>query len=97
MGDAHVLLFASHERGVQYYVGELDGERFVPRRHGRMNFAGFSLVSGTLCAALTLRDGDGDGRRVMFGWVTEGRSGGRPTDFRLVGRDVSAAGAVAGR
>ena len=72
LGDKHVLLFASHERGVQYYVGEVDGERFVPQRHGRMNFAGFSLESGTLCAALTLRDGDG--RRVMFGWVTEGRT-----------------------
>ena len=72
LGDAHVLLFASHERGVQYYVGELAGERFTPRRHGRMNFAGFSLESGTLCASITLRDGAG--RRVMFGWVTEGRT-----------------------
>ncbi len=72
LGEAHVLLFASHERGVQYYVGEMDGERFVPRRHGRMNFAGFSLESGTLCAGLTLRD-DAD-RRIMFGWVTEGRT-----------------------
>ena len=37
-----------------------------------MNFAGFSLESGTLCASITLRDGAG--RRVMFGWVTEGRT-----------------------
>ena len=72
LGDAHVLLFASHERGVQYYVGELAGERFTPRRHGRMNFAGFSLESGTLCASITLCDGAG--RRIMFGWVTEGRT-----------------------
>ena len=57
---------------MQYYVGEMDGERFVPRRHGRMNFAGFSLESGTLCAGLTLRDDDD--RRIMFGWVTEGRT-----------------------
>ena len=72
LGEAHVLLFASHERGVQYYVGAMDGERFAPRRHGRMNFAGFSLESGTLCAGLSLRD-DAD-RRIMFGWVTEGRT-----------------------
>ncbi len=72
LGGAHVLLFASHERGVQYYVGEIAGERFVPRRHGRMNFAGFSLESGTLCAGLTL--GDAADRRIMFGWVTEGRT-----------------------
>lgn len=72
LGEAHVLLFASHERGVQYYVGEMDGERFVRQRHGRMNFAGFSLESGTLCAGLSLRDDDD--RRIMFGWVTEGRS-----------------------
>ena len=72
LGQAHVLLFASHERGVQYYVGAMDGERFVPQRHGRMNFAGFSLESGTLCAGLSLRD-DAD-RRLMFGWVTEGRT-----------------------
>ncbi len=72
LGQAHVLLFASHERGVQYYVGAMDGERFVPQRHSRMNFAGFSLESGTLCAGLSLRD-DAD-RRLMFGWVTEGRT-----------------------
>lgn len=72
LGEAHVLLFASHERGVQYYVGAMEGEQFVPRRHGRMNFGGFSLESGTLCAGLSLRD-DAD-RRLMFGWVTEGRT-----------------------
>ena len=72
LGGKHVLLFASHERGAQYYVGEWHGEHFVPERHGRMNFGGFTLESGTLAAPITLLDEDD--RRIMFGWVTEGRS-----------------------
>ncbi len=69
--DTHMLLFASHEKGVQYYIGDYDGEKFYPIHHGRMNFGSFTLESGHMCAGLTLKTPDD--RRIMFGWVTEGR------------------------
>ena len=79
LGGKHVLLFASHGRGAQYYIGDWNQnqEQFLPERHGRMTFTGSLdpkdiLVSGTLFAPITLSD-DSE-RRIMFGWVTEGRS-----------------------
>lgn len=36
--DKWLQLFISHNRGCQYYVGELDGETFVPECHGRMSW-----------------------------------------------------------
>ena len=72
LGDTHMLLFASHKRGVQYYIGDYAAGRFQPERHGRMNFGPFGLESGNLCAAFTMLDGSD--RRIMFGWVAEGRT-----------------------
>ena len=72
IGDKHMLLFASHERGVQYYIGAYANQKFYPEHHGRMNFGGFGGSSGNLCAGITLKDGDG--RRIFFGWISEGRS-----------------------
>ena len=71
LGDKHVLLFSSHQKGVQYYIGEYTRGRFEPVRHGRMNSGSMGLETGNLLAAYTLLDGSG--RRVMFGWVSEGR------------------------
>ena len=72
LGNKHVLLFASHKRGVQYYIGTYADHKFHPEHHGRMNFGEFTLSSGHLCAGITLEDGEG--RRIFFGWITEGRS-----------------------
>jgi beta-fructofuranosidase len=71
LGDKHMLLFASHARGVQYYLGTYSDGRFNPERHGRMNFGGMGVESGDLCAAYTALDDRG--RRIMMGWVPEGR------------------------
>ena len=30
IGDKRMLLFASHKRGAQYYLGAWENERFVP-------------------------------------------------------------------
>lgn len=40
IGDKHILLFASHQRGSQYLLGDYDSERhrFKPFAHGRFNF-----------------------------------------------------------
>ena len=72
LGDKHVLLFASHKRGVQYYVGTYADHRFHPEQHGRMNYGAMGLETGNLCAGFTMLDGKG--RRLFFGWVPEGRT-----------------------
>jgi sucrose-6-phosphate hydrolase SacC (GH32 family) len=65
-GDRHMLLFVSHKCGMQYYLGRLEGERFIPEQHARMNWAG-----GPLIAPMTLLDAAG--RRIMLGWICEAR------------------------
>ncbi|MBM3264084.1 MAG: glycoside hydrolase family 32 protein [candidate division Zixibacteria bacterium] len=44
LGDKHILLFASHQRGSQYLIGDYDRvrHRFYPVRHGRFNFGPIS-------------------------------------------------------
>ena len=71
LGTRYMLLFASHERGVQYYLGVYENHRFYPEHHGRMNFGEFGVESGHLCAGFTLLDGLN--RRIFFGWIPEGR------------------------
>ena len=34
----YLQIFISHNKGCQYYIGEMDGERFVPEQHGRMSW-----------------------------------------------------------
>ncbi len=68
LGDRHMLLFASHARGPQYYIGDYTDHKFHPRIHGRMTYGGFTRAN--LCAAITL--GDDRGRRILFGWINEG-------------------------
>jgi len=64
LGDKHVLVFASHKRGGQYYVGRYADDRFVPEGHGRLNWPGGSLI-----APISMLDGKG--RRILFAWVNE--------------------------
>jgi sucrose-6-phosphate hydrolase SacC (GH32 family) len=64
LADKHVLVFASHKRGGQYYVGRYADDRFVPERHGRLNWPGGSLI-----APITMLDGKG--RRILVAWVNE--------------------------
>ena len=66
LGDRHVLLFASHKRGAQYYVGRYENDRFEIERHGRLTWTG-----GQLIAPISMLDDKG--RRIFFGWVNEGR------------------------
>ena len=75
LGDRHVLLFASHSRGPQYYTGIYENQRFTPTRYGRQAYGetGFSNRTGILNECQTLLDGNG--RRVLFGRLSEGRYG----------------------
>ena len=70
LGDRHMLLFASHERGTQYYIGDYVDHTFHPRVHGRMAYGGFCRAN--LSASITMADDQG--RRILFGWIDDGRS-----------------------
>jgi beta-fructofuranosidase len=62
---------------VQYYIGEYHDQKFTPQVRGRMNFTEFDgasnavFTSGDLVAPICWKLADG--RRVMIGWIAEGR------------------------
>jgi beta-fructofuranosidase len=68
--DKHLLLFISHNKGCQYYVGTYDRDRgrFLPDNHGRM-----SWVDNTFFAPEALIDAQG--RQIMWSWLTDNREG----------------------
>ena len=70
LDDKHVLLFASHTRGAQCYVGSYANQRFTPERHQRIAFAETGRY-GVYNEGLTLLDGKG--RRILIGHLGEGR------------------------
>ena len=67
LGKKHVLLFASHKRGTQYYIGRYENDHFYPEQHARMSWSG-----GQVKAPITMLDDKG--RRIFFAWVNEARS-----------------------
>jgi sucrose-6-phosphate hydrolase SacC (GH32 family) len=67
LGDKHVLMFISHFRGTQYYIGRYENEKFYPEQHGRMNWPG-----GACFAQETLVDGKG--RRIFWAWAVDHRT-----------------------
>jgi beta-fructofuranosidase len=66
----HLLLFISHNKGCQYYVGDYDtkNDRFLPANHGRM-----SWVDNTYFAPEALVDARG--RQIMWAWLTDNPGG----------------------
>lgn len=76
LGDQYMLLCISHPMGCRYYLGNWDAkaEQFVPKKHGRMNWArsdqpAWGLFQRTdFFAPETVRTPDG--RRVMWAWLT---------------------------
>ena len=64
----HLLLFISHNKGCQYYVGDYRDDHFYPDNHGRM-----SWVDNTYFAPEALLDGQG--RQIMWSWLTDNPSG----------------------
>ncbi len=76
----HLLLFFSHTRGPQYYLGryERDASRFTVHAHGRMNAGPVSY--GNLHAPSVLADPDG--RRVAVFNIREARRDEREAPWR---------------
>jgi len=64
----HLLLFISHNKGCQYYVGDYRDDRFHPNHHGRMTW-----VDNTYFAPEALVDGQG--RQIMWAWLTDNPPG----------------------
>jgi beta-fructofuranosidase len=75
LGTKSMLLFISHARGAQYYIGSFANDRFTPERHGRMNWPG-----GTFFAPEQLRDDQG--RNIIWGWVIQPKHGARGWQMR---------------
>jgi beta-fructofuranosidase len=65
-----LLLFISHNKGCQYYVGDYDtnNDRFIPTNHGRMTW-----VDNTYFAPEALIDHRG--RQIMWAWLTDNPGG----------------------
>lgn len=66
--DKHLLLFISHNKGCQYYIGDYRDDRFFPEHHGRMTW-----VDNTYFAPEALRDAQG--RQIMWAWLLDNPSG----------------------
>ena len=62
----YLLLFISHNKGCQYYVGSYRDDRFYPDNHGRMTW-----VDNAYFAPEALIDGNG--RQIMWAWVFDDR------------------------
>jgi beta-fructofuranosidase len=62
----HLLLFISHNKGCQYYVGDYKNNNFFPNNHGRMswNDNGFFAPEAMI---------DGNGRQIMWAWIFDYR------------------------
>ena len=71
LGTKHLLLFASHRRGAQYYLGDYDRarDRFQIHRHGRFNYGPIGVGSLHAPAAFL----DAQGRCIAFFNVKEGK------------------------
>jgi beta-fructofuranosidase len=65
IGDKHILIFCSHQRGAQYLLGDYDKlhHRFHPSAHGRFNFG--PIGPGGVHAPSATPDGKG-GVHVIF-------------------------------
>jgi len=64
----HLLLFISHNKGCQYYIGDYRDDYFTPERHGRMTW-----VDNTYFAPEALIDGQG--RQIMWSWLLDNPNG----------------------
>jgi beta-fructofuranosidase len=65
LGQKHVLLVSSQGR-VHYFVGTYSHRKFLPETQGLIDGCGLHYASKTFA--------DGRGRRILWGWIREGRS-----------------------
>ncbi|HBY94742.1 MAG: glycoside hydrolase family 32 protein [Ardenticatenaceae bacterium] len=67
LGDKWVLIVSVTPRAnVDYFIGTFDGRRFHPEVHRRLDYGRYFYAPQTFL--------DDQGRRVLIGWIWEGRS-----------------------
>jgi len=62
----HLLLFISHNKGCQYYVGDYRDDKFFPDNHGRMTWKDNAYFAPEALV-------DDAGRQVMWSWIFDDR------------------------
>lgn len=62
----HLLLFISHNKGCQYYIGDYRGDRFFPSDHGRMTWKDNAYFAPEALI-------DSAGRQIMWSWIFDDR------------------------
>lgn len=70
----YLQVFISHNKGCQYYIGKLDGERFVPEQHGRMTWKDNAYFAPEALV-------DGKNRQIVWTWLRDNL----PDDFTRFG------------
>jgi beta-fructofuranosidase len=71
LGDKHVLLVSAHGDGplyTAYFIGTYEGHEFTPEILSKLDWGDIHFY-----APQTMFDDQG--RRIMFGWIQEGRTG----------------------
>ncbi len=58
----YLLLFISHNRGCQYYIGDYCSDKFYPENHGRMSWKDNAYFAPEALI-------DGKGRQIMWSWI----------------------------
>ena len=74
MTDKYLLLFISHNRGCQYYIGDYHGDSFQPTSHGRMTWRDKSYFAPEALI-------DGKGRQIVWTWLLDNPA----DDFKTYG------------
>tara|TARA_R110002049_G_scaffold131500_2_gene290244 strand:- start:1899 stop:3572 length:1674 start_codon:yes stop_codon:yes gene_type:complete len=64
--DKHLLLFISHNKGSQYYIGDYKDDKFFPTEHGRMTWKDNAYFAPEALV-------DGKGRQIMWSWIFDDR------------------------
>lgn len=64
--DKHLLLFISHNKGCQYYIGSYSNDKFYPDNHGRMTWQDNAYFAPEALI-------DGNGRQIMWSWIFDDR------------------------
>lgn len=62
----HLLLFISHNKGCQYYIGTYKNDKFYPDSHGRMSWQDNAYFAPEALI-------DKNGRQIMWSWIFEDR------------------------
>ena len=69
----HMILCISHNLGCRYYIGKYANDRFEPERHGRMTWVDNAFFAPEILV-------DAKGRRIMWAWIFDQRSGKRRSE-----------------